>query len=162
VKICRGNPSWHRNTRAAYLKQLLLLSRRRRLVVSRSRILGSIHSTFRTTFKKIQYSEDRLLCGFQRFIVPITPVHCTDLILIGSPYRLPSIDMPDIDMPRLSSIFRFHISICHVLYCQVTHITIRDGTVTPRIQLPSRITPSTQYLSSQIQVLSRDLPDHTR
>jgi hypothetical protein len=46
------------------------------------------------------------------------------------------IDMPDIDMPRLSSTCRFHISICQVFYCQVTHITIRDGTVTPRIPLP--------------------------
>jgi hypothetical protein len=50
----------------------------------------------------------------------------------------------------------------HVFYCHVTHITICEGTVTPRIQLPSLITPRTQYLSSQIQVLSNDLPDHTR
>jgi hypothetical protein len=56
--------------------------------------------------------------------------------VIGSTYRLPSIDMPDIDMPRLSSTCRFHISICHVFYCQVTHITINDGTVTPHIPLP--------------------------
>jgi hypothetical protein len=75
------------------------------------------------------------------------PVHSEDrdkttftshygIYLIVSTYRLPSIDMPDIDMPRLSSTCCFHISICHVFYCQVTHITIRDGTVTPRIPLP--------------------------
>ena len=50
----------------------------------------------------------------------------------------------------------------HVFHCHVTHITIRDGTITPRIPLPSLITPSTQDLLSQIHALSRDLPDHTR
>jgi hypothetical protein len=70
-------------------------------VLLSSRILGSCHSTLRTAFKEIQYSEVRLLCGFQRCSVPITPVHCTELILgderstVGKPmlttvyYRVP-------------------------------------------------------------------------
>jgi hypothetical protein len=51
----------------------------------------------------------------------------------------------------------------HVSNGHVTHSTTHDGTGTPRIYFPSLITPSTQYLRPfvTIQVLSRDLPDHT-
>jgi hypothetical protein len=83
-------------------------------------------------------------------------------VLIGSTYRCPCIDRPCIDLSRLGSPCRFYISICHVFHCHVPHITRRDDTITLRIQLPSLITPSTQCISSQIQVHSRDLPDHTR
>jgi hypothetical protein len=65
-------------------------------------------------------------------------------------------------MPLSGSTCLFNILICYVFYCHVTQIVMRDGTFTPRIQLPSLIIPSTQYLSSQTQVLSRDLPDLTR
>jgi hypothetical protein len=106
--------------------------------------------------------------------------------LIGSTYRWPFVDMLYIDMPHIAipsfsfhlslhyidmpcidmSCFRLHLSLPHIdmprIHGHVTHITIHDGTITPRIQLPSLNTPSTQYLSSQIQVLSRELLNHTR
>jgi hypothetical protein len=50
----------------------------------------------------------------------------------------------------------------HVLHCHVTHTAICDGTITPRIPLPSLIAPRTHDLLSQIHALSRDLLDHTR
>jgi hypothetical protein len=59
----------------------------------------------------------------------------TAVKLIGSTYQWPCIDRPCIDMPRLGSTSRGHMSICHAFHFHVTHITIRDGTITPRIPL---------------------------
>jgi hypothetical protein len=66
------------------------------------------------------------------------------LVVIGSTYQWPCIDRPCIDMPRLGSTSRGHISICHVFHCHVNYITIRDGTITPRIPLPCH--PHPQYV----------------
>jgi hypothetical protein len=102
-------------------------------------------------------------------------------LVIGSTYLWPCIDMPYIDMPHIDmQRFRFHlccvisiyhllgstcrcqISIRHVFHCHITHTTIRDGTITPRIPLPSFIHTELAIPFVRIQVFSRDLPDHTR
>jgi hypothetical protein len=61
------------------------------------------------------------------------------------PHLTPGLAQLDAQVTTVSEIYMFHLSSlfirCHAFNFKVFHISIRDGTINPRIEIPSNISP---------------------